>query len=123
MPTFIKSTVTYLSNLTAPLSMMVIGASLATINIKKLFMDVKLLIFSAIKLIVIPVAGVLIIRQFVDNDIICGVCMVMLATPVGSMTAMLAQQYDGDYEMASRGVALTTVLSVATMTLVAMLVG
>ena len=62
------------------------------------------------------------IRQFVDNEIICGVCMVMLATPVGSMTAMLAQQYDGDYEMASRGVALTTILSVATMPIVSMIV-
>ena len=29
--------------------------------------------------------------------------MVMLATPVGSMTAMLAQEYDGDYELASKG--------------------
>ena len=123
MPSFVKTTVSMLSNLTAPLSMMVIGASLATINMKKLFTDVKLLIFSVIKLIVIPVIGVLVIRQFVDNDIICGVCMVMLATPVGSMTAMLAQQYEGDYEMASRGVALTTVLSVVTMPLVSMLVG
>lgn len=123
VPDFIKSTVTYLSNLTAPLSMMVIGASLATIDLKKLFMDGKLLLFSGIKLIVIPVLGMLLIRQFVESEIICGVCMVMLATPVGSMTAMLAQQYDGDYEMASRGVALTTVLSVATMPLVSMLVG
>jgi hypothetical protein len=48
--------------------------------------------------------------------------MVMLATPVGSMTAMLAQQYEGDYEMASKGVALTTVLSVVTMPLVAWVV-
>lgn len=123
VPNFIKNTVTYLSNLTAPLSMMVIGASLATIDIKKLFMDAKLLVFSGIKLIVIPVIGMLLIRNFVESEIICGVCMVMLATPVGSMTAMLAQQYDGDYEMASRGVALTTVLSVVTMPLVSMLVG
>lgn len=123
VPRFIKSTTTYLSNLTAPLSMMVIGASLATMDIKKLFTDGKLLIFSALKLLVIPVLGVLLIRQFIDNDIICGVCMVMLATPVGSMTAMLAQQYDGDYEMASRGVALTTILSVATMPIVSMIVG
>lgn len=123
VPAFVETTVTHLSNLTAPLSMMVIGASLATINLKKLFMDAKLLMFSAIKLIIIPIIGVLIIRRFVANDIICGVCMVMLATPVGSMTAMLAQQYDGDYEMASKGVALTTVLSVATMPFVAMLVG
>lgn len=123
VPEFIESTVTNLSNLTAPLSMMVIGASLATINMKKLFADVKLLIFSAVKLLVIPIAGMFLIKQFVSNEMICGVCMVMLATPVGSMTAMLAQQYDGDYEMASKGVALTTVLSVVTMPLVSMLVG
>lgn len=122
VPGMLADTITHLSNLTAPLSMMVIGASLATINLKKLFTDVKLLIFSVIKLLVIPIAGMLIIRQFVDNEVICGVCMVMLATPVGSMTAMLAQQYDGDYEMASKGVALTTILSVATIPLVSMLV-
>ena len=45
--------------------------------------------------------------------------LVMMATPAGSMTAMLAQQYGGDYETASRGVALTTVLSVITMPLLA----
>ncbi len=122
IPAMLGDTITHLSNLTAPLSMMVIGASLATIDLKKLFTDVKLLIFSAIKLLVIPIAGVLIIRQFVSNEMICGVCMVMLATPVGSMTAMLAQQYDGDYEMASRGVALTTILSVVTIPLVSMIV-
>jgi len=121
VPGFIKTTTTYLSNLTAPLSMMVIGASLAVIDIKKLFTDGRMLLFSALKLLVIPVAGVLLIRQFVDNEVICGVCMVMLATPVGSMTAMLAQQYDGDYEMALKGVALTTVLSVITMPIVSMI--
>ena len=122
IPEFIKTTVTQLSNLTAPLSMMIIGASLAALNLKELFMDGKLLVFSFIKLVVIPVAGVLLIRQFVSSEVICGVCMVMLATPVGSMTAMLAQQYEGDYEMASKGVALTTVLSVVTMPLVAWVV-
>ncbi len=122
LPEFLEKTITNLSNLTAPLSMMVIGASLAAIDLRKLFTDVRLLIFSFIKLLLIPVAGMLVIRQFVSSEIICGVCMVMLSTPVGSMTAMLAQQYDGDYEMASRGVALTTILSVATMPLVSMLV-
>ncbi|MDE6201841.1 MAG: AEC family transporter [Lachnospiraceae bacterium] len=122
IPEFIKTTVTQLSNLTAPLSMMIIGASLASIDLRKLFMDGKLLVFSFIKLVIIPAAGVLLIKQFVNSEVICGVCMVMLATPVGSMTAMLAQQYDGDYEMASKGVALTTILSVATMPLVSWMV-
>ncbi len=123
VPEFLKLTVTHLSNLTAPLSMMVIGSSLAAINIRKLFTDGRLLLFSALKLLVIPILGMILIRQFVNDDIICGVCMVMLATPVGSMTAMLAQQYEGDYEMASRGVALTTILSVVTMPVVSMILG
>lgn len=118
VPAFVESTLTHLSNLTSPLSMMVIGASLAAIDLRKLFTDGKLLLFSAIKLVVIPIIGLLVIRQFVDSEMLLGVCLVMLATPVGSMTAMLAQQYDGDYEMASKAVALTTILSVATMPLV-----
>lgn len=122
VPGMLADTITHLSNLTAPLSMMVIGASLATINLKELFMDARLLVFSVVKLLVIPIVGMLIIKRFVSNEIICGVCMVMLATPVGSMTAMLAQQYGGDYEMASKGVALTTILSVITIPLVSMLV-
>lgn len=122
VPGMLADTITHLSNLTAPLSMMVIGASLAAIDLKKLFMDGRLLVFSVVKLLVIPVVGMLIINRFVSNEVICGVCMVMLATPVGSMTAMLAQQYDGDYEMASKGVALTTILSVVTIPLVSMLV-
>lgn len=122
VPVFIQEVMTHLSNLTAPLSMMLIGASLAVINVKELLTDGKLLAFSVIKLLILPAAGILLIGMFVENPVILGVCMVMLATPVGSMTAMLAQQYDGNYETASKGVALTTVLSVVTMPLIAMLV-
>lgn len=121
-PVFLQATVTHLSNLTAPLSMMIIGASLAVMDVKELFRDGRMLLFSLIKLLILPGAGILIIRLFVQNQVILGVCMVMLATPVGSMTAMLAQQYGGDYETAARGVALSTVLSVATLPLISMLV-
>lgn len=118
MPVFVKTTISSLSNLTAPLSMLVIGVSLAQIRLKDLFTDVRLLIFSVIKLLLIPFVGICVTQQFVHQPTILGVCLIMLATPVGSMTAMLAQQYDGDSELASRGVALTTILSVVTIPLV-----
>ena len=50
------------------------------------------------------------------------VFMIMLATPAGAMTAMLAQEYDGDYALASKAVALTTVLSVITIPMVSAVV-
>lgn len=121
VPGFFTDTLNYLGNLTAPLSMMVIGASMTSISLRELFTDVRLLLFSLIKLLLIPVLGMLLIRQVVTNEVICGVFMIMLATPAGSMTAMLAQEYDGDYETASRGVTLTTLLSVITMPVVSLL--
>lgn len=121
VPGFLTDTLSYLGNLTAPLSMMVIGASMTSISLRELFTDVRLLLFSLIKLLLIPVLGMLLIRQVVTNEVICGVFMIMLTTPVGSMTAMLAQEYDGDYETASRGVTLTTLLSVITMPVVSLL--
>ena len=107
-----------LGGLTAPLSMMVIGASFANMNMKELFTDGKLIIFSVIKLLLIPVAGLFVLHYAITDPKLYGVLLVMLATPVGSMTAMLAQEYDGNYSLASRGVAITTILSIVTMPLV-----
>lgn len=121
-PQYVKSAAQGLSNLTAPLSMMVIGISLAGLRLRELFLDGKMLLFAAVKLLVIPAAGMLVIRQVVSVPALQGVCLVMLATPAGSMTAMLAQQSGGEgYRQVAQGVALTTLLSVATIPLVAAL--
>lgn len=117
-----KDTMASLSDLTGPLSMFVIGISLSNMRIKSLFTDVKLLAYSAIKLLLIPVSGVIIASSFIKSPMLLNVFMIMLATPAGAMTAMLAQEYEGDYELASRAVALTTLLSVVTIPLVSAIV-
>ena len=116
---FLQAFITNLGNLTAPLSMMIIGASLAQMPLKELFLDKKLLLFSLVRLLLLPAVWMIMVNRVAEQEILRGVCLVMMATPAGSMTAMLAQQYGGDYETASRGVALTTVLSVITMPLLA----
>ena len=119
VPSFLQAFITNLGNLTAPLSMMIIGASLAQMPLKELFLDKKLLLFSLVKLLLLPAVWMIAVNRVAEQEILRSVCLVMMATPAGSMTAMLAQQYGGDYETASRGVALTTVLSVITMPLLA----
>jgi len=122
VPGPIAQTIIMISHTSAPLSMMVIGASLAMMDIKELFTDKRMIAFSCIKLVALPLLFMPVIKYFIDSALICGVCMIVLATPVGSFTAMLAQQYDGDFVTTSRGVALTTVLSVLTMPLVAWII-
>lgn len=123
VPVFIDNTIDRLASLTAPLSMLVIGDSMANIKLKEFVTDTKLLIFTAIKLLLLPILGMLLIKQLGLSPMLTGVCLVMLATPVGSMTAMLSNQYDGKGELASKGVALTTLLAVITMPLVSVIVG
>ena len=122
VPKMICSLSARLSNLTGPLSMLVIGISIAAMELKDLFTDVKLLKFALIKLLAVPVAAMLLVCQVIDNRLICEVFLVMMATPAASMCAMLSQQYGGDYELAAKGVALTTILSVVTMPIVSEIV-
>ena len=119
-PAWVNTTVSMLSSTTAPLSMMVIGASFATMNFKKIFLNVRTWVFSALRLLVIPVLGTFLVSLVTDNPSIIGVTMVMLGVPVGSMTAMLAQEYGGDYALSSETVAMTTLLSVVTFPIVSM---
>ncbi len=122
MPGFIKTSAKSLSGLAAPLSMMVIGQSMIHIRVKDLFGDLRLLVFSLIKLIAVPAIGVLLLKLFIRDEMLLSVCFIMLATPIGSMTAMLSQQYGGDYKTASKGVALSTVLSVITIPLISFII-
>lgn len=123
VPKVITDAAGTLGNLTAPLSMIVIGDAMSQMKLRELITDKKLMLFTALKLLVIPIIGLFIVKQLGLSPMLNGVFLVMLATPVGSMTAMLAQQYDGNYELASKGVALTTLLSVITMPIVSLIMG
>ena len=118
VPQFVKTCSQGLGNLTGPLSMIVTGISLTKIKIKDLFTDVKLLVFSMIMLIIIPIAGTLLLKQVIDNTILCGTFMIIISTPVASMTLMLAESEKEDCEALVEGISLTTILSVITIPLV-----
>lgn len=115
MPAVVESLTSRLGSLTGPLSMLAVGISMASIPLKELWTDKKMLIFSGIRLVIIPVVMMLGIKHWVADPTLLGVCLVMVGTPAATMTAMLAQQYSDDYKLAAKGVALTTLLSVVTM--------
>ncbi len=118
LPNTITSAATYLGNLTLPLSMLVIGASFVQIHLRELAGNLKLDLFVAVKMLLIPILGVIILKRCGVQGMLLGVCMVLLSAPVGSMNAMLSQQYEGDYLTATKGIALSTICSVATMPIV-----
>ena len=121
VPSFVGETISMLSGLTAPLSMMVIGATFVGLSLKALVKDYRIMAFTVIRLIILPVLMFPAFKLFFTDPLLLGTCLVMVAVPVGSMNVMMAQQYNGDVETSSKGVAITTLLSVATMPLLFML--
>lgn len=111
-------------SMTAPLAMMLMGSFLMDIKWRELFTDKKIIFFTILKMIVVPVGIVLILAQFIHNKLLLAVCMAALATPSGNVIALLAALYNKEaYPTAVKGIALTTLVSVITMPLAFMLAG
>lgn len=118
LPEVLSAPLKYLSSLTAPLSMIIIGVALANVKIRSFFTDFKLLGFSAFKLLLLPLLFCYVLKLFIGEGDLLGVCIIMMSTPVASMTVMMAQQYGGEYTLLSKGTMLTTILCIATIPIV-----
>lgn len=123
IPDYIENLITMLSSLTAPLSMLVIGASMVGMPLTAILKNKKLLGFTAVRMVILPVAAGFLIKAFIRGSELQAVSLILFAAPAASMTAMLARQYGGNYEITSQGVAFTTLVSVVTIPLIFALTG
>jgi len=123
LPSLITDCVGMLSPMTAPLSMMVIGSGFAGMNMMDEIRDRKLILFVFVRQILIPVLILTIFRLFVKDVGLLRMLLIVCATPVASMPAMLAQQYGGRVSLISHTIAFTTLISIATIPLVYAITG
>lgn len=122
LPDILSRLIYTLGAVTSPLSMIIIGISLVGADLRSLFSDRRNLIFSLVRMILIPAAFILALKLLHTDRLILEICSVMISVPVGSMNVMFAEKYDNHPGEASSCLALTTILSVFTMPLVSLLV-
>ncbi|MNP50372.1 Membrane transport protein [compost metagenome] len=101
-------------SITTPIAMMLIGSTLANIDIKEVFTEFRIYPYTIIKQILIPLAAYPILSYFITNPLILGVALINLAMPVANSAVLFATQYDGDLKLAAKSVFITTLLSVFT---------
>ena len=88
-----------------------------------MFDEWRIYVFTAFKLLVIPVIVIGILKFVPDiNPLIHGSLILLSATPVATNTTMLAIEYGGDMKPASKGIFFTTLLCMLTIPLIQMLV-
>lgn len=109
----------YMGNAVVPMSMMLIGASVAQHADRSFLTDIRMYAFSAIKLLVIPIVAALIMKGFAIDPMVKGVFVMMLAMPVGTIVVMFAKQAGADEMECTKGSVITTLLSIVTIPIVA----
>lgn len=122
IPSIISSSLTYAGRTTTFLSMLVLGVSVAQMALKDIFSQPKLYAFALIRQILLPVGFTLTLGLFIKEPLILNTCALMLAVPAGNMPLMLSKQLNVDESTISRGIILTTILSLATIPVVALFI-
>lgn len=121
-PVFIEDTVHAIGNCITPISLIVTGSVLASISPKSIMNGVSIY-YAALRLIVIPLCTLGILVLLGVPVIITTVLVMALAMPTATSTVMAATLYGGDAKTASGLLFLTTIISMVTLPLMAVLLG
>ena len=120
LPVILHDPIKYIADLNTPLAMIVIGFYLADARFAAYFRCVPALVASALRLVVIPalVLSGLVAARGMHLDPTMAVALTASASaPVAAMDTMFASKYGRDVDVSVGLVAVTTILSVATMPL------
>lgn len=117
LPVPVESAVQTLGSVTTPLAMLMIGSTLAAMDIKEIFNDARVYVFSVIKQIVIPIALFYVARVFISDEFILGIVFIMLLMPVANTGLLFATEYNRDEGLAAKTVFITTLMSLFTIPL------
>ena len=114
LPGFVKTAISYLGNVTSPMALVAVGFTLAHSDLKKIFGQPKLYLFSVIKLLILPLLMLPLLKLATDSQELISVCIVMFGMPIGNMPLILGNQKGIDGSTCSAAIILTTLLCVLT---------
>lgn len=118
LPSVLMDTINSVGSLTAPLSMMMIGSSLAVYPIKDSFADWRSYVFAFVRLMIVPFVTMIMCRLLHIDAYYANITIITNAMPVGSMVLMLATQYNANVKIVTRNIIVSTLLSVITIPIV-----
>lgn len=115
LPEIFSSMCSFIGQTTSPLIMLITGSALALMPLKNVFTNGKLYAMYAIKLVLLPAAAFFLLRGIIHDELLLGVIVTVLCIPSATNATNIAYLYGGNHELASSGVMLSTLLSMATM--------
>lgn len=121
LPFPIAKATSLVGSMTIPLSMLIVGANIASCNFKNLLKGFELYYITAVRLLLIPLATHLVLKVLGFSDMLLSTCVLLVAMPVATTTTIFAEMYGEDASFASRVVAFSTLASIITIPLIMLL--
>lgn len=110
-----------LGSTTTPLAMLVVGTLLARASFKSVVGDWRLYAVSALRLLVWPLLAWAALKGAGIGGYLLPITVIVAGMPCASNTSLIAEVYGGDGETASSVIFLSTLFSVATIPIMALL--
>lgn len=111
LPDIFYSCVSFVGNITTPLSMIIIGSSLATVSLKQIRSSKGIWMMLPIRLGVIPLIVFFYMHLFTSDPMLISIGTIGAGMPVASLVSMITAQYPRQNQTATIGVALSTIVS------------
>lgn len=110
----------YMGTATIPMSMLLIGMSIAKADLKSIFSNRKVYVFTLLRMLVLPIGMIFLLKPLGADSVVFGVFALQLAMPVGSMVTLIAKESGADESTCTNGIVLTTLASILTIPIVCM---
>ncbi len=119
-PDFVLQLFKYLGESVIPISMILIGSSIGKSDLKQLFRHKESYMFSAVKILIVPILAAVVLRFVAVDPVLKGVFVILIAMPVGSIVSLIAAEYKLDSELTSREILISTVLIMVTLPIISL---
>ncbi len=119
-PEPIWNLITSVGDCITPLAMLLVGSIIAEGNWRKIF-NRTAIYYSLLRLILIPLAVFMVLRVLPLDDLVKGVSVVLAGMPAASLTAVFAEKYNSDVELASKCIVASTLFSIVTVPIICIL--
>lgn len=104
----------HLGNCTTPLAMMTVGIVLGTTPVKGLI-DKNILVATILRLLLIPISVLVVMKLAGFEKYMVESAVLLSGSPSAIVTVVVADQYGGDTQIASKLIFVTSVLSIFTL--------
>lgn len=121
LPDIILQPCSFIGSVTTPLSMLIIGSNMANYPVHDIFSEKKIYAVTVIRLLIMPILTALYMSFLTDNSPLICMTAMSIGMPIGSMVAMASSQYEKQGRIASISVVLSTLCSMITIPVLAII--